>query len=182
MTANINQNLQNKRQLDFDGQRVDEKLLFVFRRHIFSMRKGFNLWLAITVLTSAPLFIWKSNQELVLLSLIGFTVGLLLFFYHFILWYFTIYIVTNQRIRQIIQRGLFKRDVIELQLSKIQNISYNIPGIISGIFRFGTITIQTQGGDLIIRKCSCPNKVYNKLQDAVNNATENRVKHETIVA
>ena len=44
------------------------------------------------------------------------------------MWYFTIYIVTDQRIRQVTQHGFFGKDVVELRLSKIQNISYNIPG------------------------------------------------------
>jgi hypothetical protein len=31
--------------LDFDGQRPGEEVLFVFRRHIIAMRKGFYLLL-----------------------------------------------------------------------------------------------------------------------------------------
>lgn len=168
----------NKPKLDFIGQREGEKLLFVFRRHIIAMRKGFYLLAIPLIITAIPPLIWSSNLELFLLPLFGFLLGLILFFYHFILWYFTIYIVTDQRIRQVTQRRFFGKDVIELKLSKVQNISYNIPGFSGEIFGFGTIVIQTFVGDLVINKVEHPDEIYNKLQDAVSNVTEGKYDDE----
>jgi len=168
----------NLSKIDFPGQRDGEKVLFVFRRHIISMRKGFYSLLIPVVLSSLPPLIWSYNLELFILPIFGFAIGLLLFFYHFMLWYFTIYIVTDQRIRQITQRGLFGRDVIELKLSKIQNISYNIPGFSGEVFKFGTIVIQTFVGDMVIHNVERPSEIYNKLQDAVNNVTDKRMDYE----
>jgi uncharacterized membrane protein YdbT with pleckstrin-like domain len=166
--------------LDFEGQRPGEEVLFVFRRHIIAMRKGFYLLLIPLVITAIPPLIWQTNLELFLLPLGGFILGLLLFFYHFVLWYFTIYLVTNQRIRQVTQKGLFGKDVVELRLSKIQNISYNIPGFTGEIFGFGTIVIQTFVGDLVIRYVEHPEKTYNKLQNAVSGAIERQGDHEEV--
>jgi len=159
---------ENDQELDFDGQRDGEELLFVFRRHMIAMRKGFYLLLIPFAVSSIPPLIWQNNLELFILPIIGLAVGLVLFSYHFIMWYFTIYIVTDQRIRQITQKGFFGKDVIELRLSKIQNISYNIPGFTGEIFHFGTVVIQTFVGDLVIHKVEHPDKIYNKLQDAVS--------------
>lgn len=167
-------------QLDFEGQRPDEEVLFVFRRHIIAMRKGFYLLLIPLVITATPPLIWQANLELFLLPLGGFILGLILFFYHFIMWYFTIYLVTNQRIRQVTQKGFFGKDVVELRLSKIQNISYNIPGFSGEVFGFGTIVIQTFVGDLVIRYVEHPEKTYNKLQNAVSTAIESQGEHEEI--
>lgn len=172
----------NKARLDFDGQRDGEKLLFVFRRHIIAMRKGFYLLLIPFVISSIPPLIWSSNLELFLLPICGLLVGILLFAYHFIMWYFTIYIVTDQRIRQVTQRGFFGKDVIELRLSKVQNISYNIPGLSGEIFKFGTIIIQTIVGDLVINNVEHPDRIYNKLQDAVNSVIESQGGNEEIIA
>lgn len=165
---------QQESQLDFDGQRDGEELLFVFRRHMIAMRKGFYLLLIPFVILSIPPLIWQTNLGLFLLPVIGLLIGLMLFSYHFIMWYFTIYIVTDQRLRQITQRGFFGKDVVELRLSKIQNISYNIPGFSGEIFGFGTIVIQTFVGDLVINKVEHPDKIYNKLQDAVTAALANQ--------
>lgn len=155
-------------ELDFDGQRSDEELLFVFRRHIIAMRKGFYSLLIPLAIGSIPPLIWQTNLKLFLLPVAGLIIGLILFFYHFILWYYTVYIVTNQRVRQVTQKGFFGRSVVELRLSKIQNISYNIPGLSGELFHYGTIVIQTYVGDLVIHKVEHPSEIYNKLQDAVS--------------
>lgn len=156
-----------KKQYDFEGQRDDEELLFVFRRHIIAMRKGFWLLLIPFTISALPVFIWPTTLEIYWSPLIGFGIGLILFFYHFLMWYYTVYIVTNQRLRQVTQRGFFGKDVVELGLSKIQSISYNVPGLGGEIFGFGTIVVQTFVGDLVINKVEHPERIYNKLQDAV---------------
>ncbi len=152
---------------DFDGQRDGEQLLFVFRRHIIAMRKGFWLFLIPFAISALPVFIWPSTLEIYWSPLVGFVVGLILFLYHYLMWYYTIYIVTDQRLRQVTQHGFFGKDVVELGLSKIQSISYNVPGLSGEVLGFGTIVIQTYVGDLVINKVEHPEKIYNKLQDAV---------------
>ena len=156
----------------FEGQHEGEEILFVFRRHIIAMRKGFYALLIPFVITSIPPLIWQQNLTLFLLPIGGLALGLILFAYYFVMWYFTVYIVTSERIRQVTQKGLFGKDVVELRLAKIQNISYNIPGLTGEVFKFGTIVIQTFVGDLVIHKVEHPSEIYNKLQDAVHEATK----------
>jgi hypothetical protein len=49
---------------EFNGQRDDEEVLFVFRRHIIAMRKGFYMLLVPFALSSIPPLIWQSKLEL----------------------------------------------------------------------------------------------------------------------
>lgn len=134
------------------------------------MRHGFyGLLIPLAVLSIPPL-IWPNTIELFLLPLAGLVVGSVIFFYHFLMWRYTYYLVTTERIRQVTQKGFFGTDVVELNLSKIQNISYNIPGFSGEVFGFGTIVIQTFVGDLVIRNVDHPANIYNKLQDAVHEA------------
>ena len=153
--------------LDFEGQREGEELLFIFRRHLIAMRKGFYLFLIPFAISALPVFIWSTELWVYWIPLAGFVLGAILFSYHFLMWYYTVYIVTDQRLRQVTQKGFFGKDVVELGLSKIQSISYNVPGLSGEMFGFGTIVIQTFVGDLIINKVEHPEKIYNKLQDAV---------------
>lgn len=161
------ENIQEKA---FDGQRDDEEVITVFRRHIIAMRKGFYLLLIPFALSAVPPLIWQSNLELFLLPLIGLALGLVLFGYHFLIWRYTVFVLTNQRLRQITQQGFFGTDVVELKLSKIHNISYNIPGFSGEVFGFGTLVIRTYVGDLVIQNVAHPDKIYNVLQDAVDAA------------
>lgn len=157
----------DQRKVEFNGQREGEEVLFVFRRHMIAMRKGFYMLLIPFALSAIPPLIWQNNLELFLLPIGGLLLGLVLFGYYFLMWRFTYYIVTDQRIRQVTQNGFFGTDVVELSLSKIQNISYNIPGFFGEVFHFGTLVIQTLVGDLVIRNVEHPEKIYNMLQDAV---------------
>lgn len=152
----------------FEGQREDEELLLVFRRHIIAMRKGFYALLIPMVLGAIPFLVWQDNIDLLWVFVGSFALGLMLFSYHLTIWFYTYFIVTNQRIRQVTQRGFFGKDVVELRLSRVQNISYNVPGFFGEAFKFGTIVIQTIVGDLVIRNVESPDRIYNSLQDAVS--------------
>lgn len=165
----------------FNGQRDDEEVLHVFRRHLIAMRKGFYCLLIPFAVSAIPPLIWQSKLELFLLPIAGLLIGLILFSYHFLMWFYTYYIVTDQRIRQVTQKGFFGTDVIELQLSKVQNISYNIPGFFGEVFHFGTIVIQTFVGDLVIRNVDHPEVTYNKLQDAVMLVANQQEDHEEVI-
>ncbi|MBR3220415.1 PH domain-containing protein [Candidatus Saccharibacteria bacterium] len=152
-------------ELSFDGQREGEKVKFVFRRHFITARKGLGFLIFMTIVGLAPMFLWQHATWTFWTFLIFVTIGLLGLGYAYLLWYFSVYIVTNERIRQISQRGLFKKTVVDLGLDKIQSISYGVTSFTGGIFGYGTILIQTAAGDLTISMVAHPNKIYNKLQN-----------------
>jgi hypothetical protein len=81
-----------------------------------------------------------------------------------------VFIVTNERIRQSSQKGLFGKTVIDLSLAKVQNISYNIPGFTGEFLNFGTIVLQTMVGDMVINKVAHCEQVYNELSNAIHAA------------
>lgn len=164
----------------FKGQRDNEEVVLVFRRHVIAMRKGFYMLLVPFLLASLPSLFWPGSLELLFVSFAGLGVGLILFFYQWVLWYFTIFILTDQRLRQIKQQGFFGKNVIDLGISKIQNISYNIPGLSGEMFKFGTIVVQTYVGDLVLDKVHHPDEVYNKLQDVIVESANKRDENEAI--
>lgn len=161
---------------EFEGLHNGEKVLLVFRRHIIAMRKGFYSLLIPMTIGALPFLIWQTNLDLLWIFVGGFVLGLILFVYHFLMWFYTVYVVTNERIRQITQRGFFGRDVVEISLDKVQSISYNIPGFSGEVFKFGTIIMRTYVGDLVIRLVEHPSEIYNKLQDAVHEAESKKRK------
>jgi len=166
----------------FDGQREGEEVVLVFRRHIIALRKGFYSILIPFFLASLPVLFFPGELTYLYVALGGLVLGLILFFYHWIGWYFTIFILTDERLRQTTQKGIFGKSVIDLPVSKIQNISYTIPGLSGELFGFGTIVIQTYVGDLILDLIHQPGEVYNKLQDvaATTANTNTPGNHEEI--
>ncbi len=144
----------------------------VFRRHPVAMRKGFYVMLIPFLLASIPTLIWPDNLNLLWVAFGGLGVGLIGFFYFWMGWFFSIFIVTDQRIRQISQRGFFNRSVIDLGLSKIQNMTVDVPGFSAAIFGFGTIIVQTYVGDLVLDRLHHPEKLYDELLKIVNDHTK----------
>lgn len=148
---------------DFSGQREGEEVQFVFRRHFLDAYKGVATWIVLTLLGGLSFLVLESGTAF-WVWLGCFLVGALVFLYSHLLWYFSVHIVTNQRIRQVSQRGLFKRTVVDLGLDKIESLSYQVPGVVGGILDYGTLLIQTHVGDMVITKVRRPEETYNKIQ------------------
>jgi len=157
----------------FEGQHEGEEVLFVFRRHPVAVRKGFYMLFVPFLLCSMPILLWPDNINLLWLAFGGLSVGFILFFYYWIGWYFSIFIVTTMRIRQVTQKGFWNKSVIDVGISKIQNISYNVPGLSASILGFGTLVIQTYVGDLLLDRVPHPGEIYNKLQKAIHSNDNN---------
>lgn len=149
---------------EFSGQREGEEVQFVFRRHFLEAYKGALLWLVLMAVGGGLFWLLRDTQFgfWVFLGCTG--VGALAFAYYQMLWYFSVHVVTNQRIRQIVQRGLFKRSVVDLGLDKIESVSYQVPGAVGGLLDYGTLLIQTHVGDMVITKVRHPEATYNKIQ------------------
>lgn len=156
------------RKMIFDGQREGEEVQFVFRRHFLTAKSGVIFLILMNMIGVGLTLLWPNNMMIFETFLALILVGVLGFLYSYMLWYFSIYIVTNQRIRQISQRGLFKKSVVDLGLDKIQSISYGVSGIRAGLMGYGTIVIQTAVGDLVISMVKNSEKIYNDLQNLIN--------------
>ena len=156
------------RKMIFDGQREGEEVQFVFRRHFLTAKSGVIFLILMIMIGAGLTLLWPNNMMIFETFLALILVGVLGFLYSYMLWYFSIYIVTNQRIRQISQRGLFKKSVVDLGLDKIQSISYGVSGIRAGLMGYGTIVIQTAVGDLVISMVKNSEKIYNDLQNLIN--------------
>ena len=141
---------------------------FVFRRHFLTAKSGVIFLILMIMIGVGLTLLWPNNMMIFDVFLALILVGALGFLYSYMLWYFSIYIVTNQRIRQISQRGLFKKSVVDLGLDKIQSISYGVNGIRAGLMGYGTIVIQTAVGDLVISMVKNSEKIYNDLQNLIN--------------
>lgn len=64
-------------------------------------------------------------------------------FEQFLLWFFTVNIITNDRLIDIDFSGLFTKDFAEAQLSKIQDVRSAVSGPIQLTFNFGNVYAQT---------------------------------------
>lgn len=154
--------------MEFDGQREGEEVKLIFRRHFSTVWRGVIWLIVLGGVGAVPMFLWRDNQQMFFVWLGCLGVGIVGFLYAYMLWHFSYYLLTNERIRQVRQRGLFRKSVVDLRLDKIQSISYEVPGIFGGMLGYGTLLIRTQVGNMKISMVQQPEKTYNILQDLVD--------------
>lgn len=78
---------------------------------------------------------------IIFFALLGF--GIILAVRTFIIYTFNVFVITNQRIIDIDQRGFFDRTVSETTYDKIQDVSFRIKGVSQTMFHYGSVIIQT---------------------------------------
>ena len=140
---------------NFKGRRKDEEIIIVLRRHwivLISHLIPMLFFLLGIIFFDALLSMannylqWNVNE--VFFSLIEAFLFLLFWVALFIVWidyYLDVWIITNQRIINIEQIGLFSRQVSELEHGKIQDVTSEVKGLLPTFFKFGYVYIQTAG-------------------------------------
>jgi hypothetical protein len=162
----------------FEDQFDDEEVLYLFRKHPIVMRKGLILsmvlWLVGPVYTLVLTYLRPENYPSMTFffgSLVAsIVIGCVVFLPWFISWHFSVFIVTDQRLIQITQKGLWNRSVVDMGLNQIQMVNYQVAGLQETLLGFGTITMQTFVGDLIIHDIHHPAHIQKKLLEILRGA------------
>ena len=155
----------------FPDQFDNEEVLYVFRKHPIVMRKGLvygSLGLLVGPLYTLILtYAHSSNPPSMTFFYLSFLVSIaiasVIFFPGWMSWYYSVFIVTDQRFIQITQKGFFHRSVVDMGLSQIQMVNYEISGLQETLLGFGTIMMQTFVGDLVIHYLHHPQKIQKHL-------------------
>lgn len=184
--------------IDFDH---DEKIIFEVRKHwIVFWAEAFTLALiALAPLGLASLFTaeyWNGAFSYTgMMSLFVFVYALWLLLCWtivFVLWtnyYLDVWIITNKKVLNVEQHGLFKREVVVLHLDKIQDITYMVDGFVATTLNFGNIKVTTAGreAEFVFKGVPHPALVQAKINEALiahkkesfkeNAEIEEEVKH-----
>lgn len=80
-------------------------------------------------------------------------------------YYLDVWYLTDKRIVDVEQKGLFHRDEAIVRLEAIQDINIVTPGILATFFGYGDIVIQSAGAsrEFIIRHAASPDLVKDKI-------------------
>ncbi len=147
----------------FDDQLDNEEVLFVFRKHPVVMRKGLVFGMVAVLFGTIPALIRPEYSYFFGGLAAGAFLGGLIFLPFWIGWYYSVFIVTDQRLVQITQKGMFNRSVVDLNLGQIQMVNYQVAGFQETLLGYGTIMMQTYVGDLVIHDVHHPAKIQKKL-------------------
>ncbi len=161
----------------------NEKIIRIVRKHWFVLLADFFVLLFFIVIPVLLLFLLQIVPIDSILNYSGdafYAKAFFLFAWLFLVWmfgwnmwtdyYLDVLIVTNNRIFDITQEGLFKRTSSSFRIDKIQNVTVDQKGIIETLFDFGTIKLETAGEreDFVASYITNPyeiKKFVNEMQD-----------------
>ncbi|PIQ68849.1 MAG: hypothetical protein COV91_02130 [Candidatus Taylorbacteria bacterium CG11_big_fil_rev_8_21_14_0_20_46_11] len=137
---------------------ADEKVLYVARKHWFLFATE-TFFLAVLALLPSILFFIPApffDEVFGVVAIRGHIISLVTFFWSLwlmFLWmlfalfwtnfYLDVWIVTNFRVIDIDQVGLFNRTISAFRFDHIQDASVKVSGLLATIIDFGTVEIRT---------------------------------------
>ncbi len=157
-------------------QKPYEEIIYILRRHPITFVPYVLFFILLLIVPIVFYFILHDifpalliEPNLFAFAVLGTSIYYLstyLFFYvYFIDYYLDVWIVTNDRIIDIEQHGLFSREITELDLFRIQDITTNVSGLIPTLFSYGNVIIKTASNNshIIFYQVKHPDKVRTKL-------------------
>lgn len=158
----------------------DEKILLIVRKHwfVFFVQAFFLLaafflpFVAYGILDSGGIFQKLASgikgDARALLMALGAGWALLFWVAFFTVWtnyHLNFFFLTNAKITDITQHGLFSREMSSVRLDRIQDITVNVDGIVPTLLHFGNIHIQTaaEKEEFFVRNIPHPYDVKDKI-------------------
>src|SRR3989344_806102 len=170
-------------------QKSYEKVIYVLRRHWLIFIKTM---LPYPILIAFPVVIyWVITREfsnlltgefsypmLTVVASVYYFCVLLFAFNAFLDYYLDEWIVTNDRIINIEQSGLFGRKISEMDIYKVQDATSTVNGIFQTMFNFGHVKIQSAGekGNFDFEQIKNPNEIRRHI---IELADEDRKYHQS---
>lgn len=79
-------------------------------------------------------------------------------------YYLDVWLITNHRVIDIEQKGLFSRRVSAFRFNQIQDVTAEVPGVLATLIGFGTVKIRTASEETFdFRGVAHPNLVKEKI-------------------
>lgn len=160
----------------FEGKEDSEDVVLILHRHWFTLSTKICLVLLFAFLPFVALVVFSSLIVTYnLISIFSF----LWVTYYLALWYWLFYtitmytldnwIVTTKRIIDSVQGGFFNRKVSELNLEKVQDVSYKIEGLIPTFFNYGSVEIQTAAKEakFLFEEVADPQRIKNIIMELI---------------
>lgn len=129
----------------FEDKRPEEKIILKVKRHPIVLLQGIIPMFLIFVIIIGIIIYFKFSAVTIVVFLLGLIAIVLIAYYNLFLWYNDIYILTNQRLIDVDQHGLFTRRISETSLDQIQEVQVIVNGPLETIFGFGQVIVQTSG-------------------------------------
>jgi uncharacterized membrane protein YdbT with pleckstrin-like domain len=129
----------------FHGQRANENVLLVTRKHPFVLLRPFLISALILLIPIAVLTLFPVGLIPSLSIIVCIIVALLHAALAWHAWSNTTFLLTTERVVFLDRRSFFNRELVEAPLSGIRKVAHEVKGLLPTIFGYGNIAIYTSG-------------------------------------
>lgn len=161
----------------------NEHIILEVRKHWFVLATEI-FWATVAIFiplivyavgTALPITITMPGNNIIFflfLYVFWLLIGWVTMFFFWTDYYLDVWIITNKRLIDVEQKGLFSRNIATMPISRIQDVTSEISGIIPTLIGFGNIHVQTAGQEreFVIKKVANPNETRQKLQAVLDAA------------
>lgn len=141
-----------------------ERILEVARRHILVLKiqAAKSSFFGIMV----PLFLWFLIPQGKIIFSIWIGVGLFGVFYHYLNWYYDVWLVTNKGIVDIERQGFFDVKATRVDYHLVQDITVTIKGVWQTLFNYGDVTLDrlVSSAAVILKDAANPKRLERVLK------------------
>lgn len=182
---NYSTQIKNPTGIHIENQLPDEHIVLLLRRHFIT-----NLgWILLTLLLLTIPFLLNPVQVFLQIDVVSqvpvnLRIVILSFYYlivfgyafeQFLLWYFSINVITNKRLVDVDFLGLLYKEVNDTYLENVQDVSTVVSGGFEVSFNFGDLMVQTEGpeANIVFEKIPNPGQVQDVITGLVAEARKN---------
>lgn len=122
-----------------------EKVIKIVHKHWGSfVLPAIKIFLAFSIPFFLSAFLFSNSIGLIIFVIVF--IGAATYTLHLWMnWYFDLFVLTNQRLINIDQKGIFTREVSEATYMNVQGATYELSGLFAMLFNYGTVKIQAIG-------------------------------------
>ncbi len=146
----------SEKELHFPGQDRDEKINLFLRRHPLSFA-GFALTVlgmivlpfligGMAIASNAIILEGPLDNKIIVVAASAYLLFCLgLFLIGWMNYYLDVYIITDRRVIDIDQEGLFTRSISSIDLIDVEDVKASVDGFLETYFNYGNVFVQTAG-------------------------------------
>ena len=165
--------------VSFESEEVGEKIILLLRPHIVTLIPPIlvTIFLIITPflvrlflnLIGVDLPAVLNPGQIFLIIIAWYLLVFGYAFFQFLLWYFNVYLLTNERIVDFDFKGILSRQVSFAKLAQIEDVSPKTVGFFGTFFNYGNVYVQTAGTtpEFEFEKVPHPDAVAEEIEEQV---------------
>src|SRR3989338_851291 len=166
----------------FEAQDEEEKIVLLLRPHFVTNIWWIILSLLMSVvpqfLTYIPVISLLPENYLFVLTLFWYALILTFIFERFLMWFFSVNIVTDERVMDVDFYGLLFKHVSVAQLDRIEDVNYFQKGVMAALFNYGDVLIQTAAEitGFVFNKVPNPEKVVKVISELIQQEKQEEIE------